>query len=343
LNNYLYAVAARSLNPDYGVRPRLRGRFEPARVLREPAIDPSHSFPRAAAKPYSERDRANAWETADRREVDRQPGDLVDPAPPLDRPRAITREVKVAAPTPDTVVERPSLLTIRASNIRPSLESPRENLHVDVRPVEKVVTVPDQAESEKTAPPQSQADNRLEPRREKLPSKAASFDHQGAEEAAEPTPTRRSLATNKPSLSREDEEDTRARLIVRRQPVSEPKAETIAIREEPTFNGPKRPQPSSPPSPREVVTSSDTSEPESSKLSPAFAPFQIKPLIESRPELMPLNQNHIQPRPTIHVTIGRLEVRAVQSSQPAAKPHEARQPVMNLDDYLRRRSQGDAR
>ena len=339
MNNYLYAVAARTLNPDYGVRPRLRGRFETARVLPEPAIDPSESFPRAATKPYSLRDRADAWETAERRELARQPGDLVDPVPP-DRPRAITQEVNVAAPA--TVVERSSLLTIGSSNNQSSSELPRKNLHADVRPVEKVVTVAD-AESQKAAPRQSQAGNRFEPQREILPSKAVPLDHQGAEDAPEPTPTRRSLAVNKPSLSRDDEEDTRARLIMRRPPASERQAETIAIREEPTFNGCKRSQTSSLSWPREIVKSSDTSEPDSSKPSPAFTLSQITPLIESRPELLRLNQDHIQPRPTIHVTIGRLEVRAVQYSQPAAKPHAARQPAMNLDDYLRRRSQGDAR
>jgi hypothetical protein len=340
LNNYLHAVAERTLNPDYGVRPRLRGRFETARVLPKLAIDPSESFPRAASKPYSQRDRADAWETADRRELDRQPGDLVDPVPP-DGPRAITREVNVASPAPDTVVERSSRLTLRASNNQPSLESPPKNLYADVRPVEKLVTVAD-AESQKTAPPESHAENRFEPRREILPSKAVPLDHQRAEESPEPTPTRRSLAVNKPSLSR-DEEETRARLIVRRPPANERQAETIAIREEPTFNESKRSQPSSLSPPRKIVKSPDTSEPDSSKPFPAFAPSQIKPLIELRPELLPLNQDHIQPRSTIHVTIGRLEVRAVQSSQPAAKPHAARQPAMNLDDYLRRRSQGDAR
>jgi hypothetical protein len=336
VNNYLTTITARTLNPDYAVRPRLRGRFEPAKVLREFSIDPSESFPPAAAKPYSQRNRANAWEAADRREFDRQPGDLVDPASPSDSPRAIRREVNVAAPAPDTVVERSSLLTFGASNKQPSLELPRENQHVDLRPVEKVATVTDKAESGKTAPPQSHAENQFEPRREILPSKAVALDHQGTEEAPEPTPTRRSLEINKPSLSRDDEAEIRARLIVGRQPVSD-------ILEEPNFNGSKRSQPSSPSSPREIVTSSDTSEPDSSKPSPAFAPSQIKPLIESRPELLPLTQDRVQPRPTIHVTIGRLEIRAVQSSQPAAKPHAARQPAMNLDDYLRRRSQGDAR
>jgi len=55
-------------------------------------------------------------------------------------------------------------------------------------------------------------------------------------------------------------------------------------------------------------------------------------------------QANLSPEPTVHVTIGRIEVRAVQSSKPSssAKPR-ATPPVMNLDDYLRRRSNGGAR
>ena len=347
MNNYLSTIAARTLNPDSAVRPRLRGRFEPARALREPAIDPLESFPRTASKsskPYSYRGRADERETADRREFDRQPGDLFDRAPPLDIPRAIIREVNVVAPAPDTFDDRPSLLTIRAPNNRPSLEFPRENLHVDVRPVDKVITVAGKTESPKLAPPQSNTENPLEPRLEKLPSKSVSFDHQGAEKGAAPTPTRRSLTINKRSLSRDGKEKRPAQLIVPRQPVVERQPETIVIREEPTFDESRRHrQPSSPSLPREVVTSSDTSEPESPSPSRTFAQSQIEPLIEARPELPPLNRDHIQPEPIIHVTIGRLEVRAVQSPQPAARPRAASQAVMNLDDYLRRRSQGDAR
>lgn len=47
------------------------------------------------------------------------------------------------------------------------------------------------------------------------------------------------------------------------------------------------------------------------------------------------------PAPAIHVTIGRVEVRA---TPPAAKerPHRSQSPVMSLDDYLRQRAKGEA-
>lgn len=42
--------------------------------------------------------------------------------------------------------------------------------------------------------------------------------------------------------------------------------------------------------------------------------------------------------PTINVTIGRVEVRATQTPQPAQRRAEAAAPRMSLDDYLRRRN-----
>jgi hypothetical protein len=44
--------------------------------------------------------------------------------------------------------------------------------------------------------------------------------------------------------------------------------------------------------------------------------------------------------PTIHVTIGRVEVRATPQPAPAAKPTSAAAPTMSLDEYLRARDGG---
>ncbi len=48
------------------------------------------------------------------------------------------------------------------------------------------------------------------------------------------------------------------------------------------------------------------------------------------------------PAPTISVTIGRIEVRAMPPTTPAAQPHKqhTRSPVMSLDEYLRKPSKG---
>jgi hypothetical protein len=44
------------------------------------------------------------------------------------------------------------------------------------------------------------------------------------------------------------------------------------------------------------------------------------------------------PEPTIHVSIGRVEVRAVQESSAAARRSREASPVMSLDDYLQQRA-----
>lgn len=46
--------------------------------------------------------------------------------------------------------------------------------------------------------------------------------------------------------------------------------------------------------------------------------------------------------PTIHVTIGRVEVRAVATPVPTTRPHATRQ-AMSLDEYLLQRNQGSRR
>lgn len=49
------------------------------------------------------------------------------------------------------------------------------------------------------------------------------------------------------------------------------------------------------------------------------------------------------PPPAIHVTIGRLEIRAVSPPAEKARPRPAPSPVLSLEDYLRRRITGGAR
>lgn len=67
-----------------------------------------------------------------------------------------------------------------------------------------------------------------------------------------------------------------------------------------------------------------------------------------QPSLSSRRQNSfssIEPRPsarTIHVTIGRVEVRAIQSSTPAPKQSNPAAPKLSLDHYLQNR-EGDPR
>jgi len=83
---------------------------------------------------------------------------------------------------------------------------------------------------------------------------------------------------------------------------------------------------------------------------PTPAPAWRETTAEARPaltpQLSPARRQPAQPQPelvreetTVHVSIGRIELRAAQSPPPPrAKPREAEKPaVMSLDDYLQSR------
>lgn len=73
-------------------------------------------------------------------------------------------------------------------------------------------------------------------------------------------------------------------------------------------------------------------------LTPSIVP--IAPII---PSLAGPERPVSQPEPVINVTIGRIEVRAVPASaQPAHKPRSM-PPMMMLDEYLRKRAEGERR
>ena len=59
-----------------------------------------------------------------------------------------------------------------------------------------------------------------------------------------------------------------------------------------------------------------------------------------RKDFSPVDQRSSKSPPIIRVTIGRVEVRAVQSPAPGPKQAKARHPKLSLEDYLRKRSGG---
>jgi len=73
-----------------------------------------------------------------------------------------------------------------------------------------------------------------------------------------------------------------------------------------------------------------------------IASSRIAPLAEMGPERFLLGRRSAQPQPTGHVTIGRVEVRAVRAVQQSrsTSKEQPSQPVMKLDEYLRGRSRG---
>ncbi|HBB87634.1 MAG TPA: hypothetical protein DC047_08480 [Blastocatellia bacterium] len=349
MGNYLTNIAVRTLNPAASVRPRLGGRFEPASLV-EGSIDNAKASRRNAAKhPQhgSKRDQIVAAEIAEQQNSAADPAKSFNPAPQLDRPAARSPEVNAEATAASPViaaVDHPSpSLTIRAPKQQTVAESPRQNKPIRVRPLDKIIDVVERAEIGSKTPAESRKQNWPEPPFEESPERSVRVPQRAGEEL-DATPTRTPSRCIQPALSAPEEQEPVVRPPIRRRqkPLVEREVETIFIRE--------RPLPeesllnlSSAKSPATLVAEAlDVSENAASKTPPALVQSSIAPLIETGPEHLQLNRFASQPQPTIHVTIGRIEVRAIQSSQSPARSRTAT-PVMNLDDYLQRRSQGGQR
>lgn len=349
VNNYLTSLAARTLNPAPSVRPRLGGRFEPASGLPDGLIDSAKFSRRTAAKhsqPDSKKEQIGAIGTAEHQDSHGHSGESFDLAPRLDRPAAHTPEVNSGATTASlvtgSVVEPSPPVTIRAPTQQMVADSPRQNMRVELPQVVKIIDVAESPQFRSNRPPESRRKNWPEPHFEESPRRSVSVHHQAAEEA-EPTPSRPSSRAIKPSSSVDDDQESVARpAITRRQKLVERELETIVIREKPILDESAFNQSSAKPPLTPVAESSEARENGGSRTPPVVVQSNITPLIETAHEHLQLNRPAIQPQPTIHVTIGRIEVRAVQSSQSPPKSRAAT-PVMNLDDYLQRRSQGGAR
>lgn len=78
---------------------------------------------------------------------------------------------------------------------------------------------------------------------------------------------------------------------------------------------------------------------------PALRPAPLEPTARQRSDVSPRpalpRRRAAETEPTIRVTIGRVEVRAVTPpSRPPSKPAELRRPPLSLDEYLERRNAG---
>jgi hypothetical protein len=289
------------------VRPRLGGRFEPASLV-EDAIDIAKPFRRTATKgsePDSKRERIRVIEAAEERDFDGQPQNAFDGASEWDQPVEL-------APAPHSRATNAPLVAGALIDPSPSLRDPL--------PAPQTIT---------------------QSRFQEPPPKSARGHHQVAEDV-DTTPAPNSSRTIKPSIRADDEREPVARpAMTRNLPTVERELETIVIREKPIPDESPLNQSRATPQPPLLAVSSNAREDRDSKTLPAVVHSRIAPLIETGPEPLQLNRPVIQPQPTIHVTIGRIEVRAVQSTPSPAKARAAT-PVMNLDDYLKRRSQGGA-
>lgn len=289
------------------------------------------------SQPDSKRDRASALETTERHRSHRQPSESSDLAPQLDRSPSLTREAPRAITAPSVTrgaVDPSPSSTGRGPNQQalPTAEPPLQNMHVEVRPVENLLDVAETLGTRSKTPFGPDAENWLESRFGKLASNHA-LHSQGAKDAG-PTPTERSSNPIKPSSPSADQGERGAQSPSR----------AIDIGEKPLLDEWASGKKSrlEPPTRSAAASSSNVDEGRSSKASPVIAQTRIAPLAEAGPDGLSLKRHGVQSEPTVHVTIGRIEIRAVQSSQSAAKPR-ATAPMMNLDDYLRRRDQAGAR
>jgi len=100
-------------------------------------------------------------------------------------------------------------------------------------------------------------------------------------------------------------------------------------------------------SPRERVANPEASMPERvpspipamNRITPSRIVSESQPALRMQPVARPPRIHHQSPSaPDVHITIGRVEVRAVPAAEPPSRGRSAvPSSLMNLDDYLRRR------
>jgi hypothetical protein len=71
-----------------------------------------------------------------------------------------------------------------------------------------------------------------------------------------------------------------------------------------------------------------------------FQPSSARPAFQARRQNLFSPDEPRSTVPIINVTIGRVEVRAIQSAAPAPKPAKSAPPKLSLDDYLQKRDGG---
>jgi hypothetical protein len=347
VNNYLSSIAARALNPVPPVRPRLRGRFDPAPLINEAAVDrldvtPAESL---ASEPPVEINRRATFENqrGRRHAQPRQPFDVAIepdalPLPPRDSeassdskrdiselpPQSPTIQMPIAKATiPKTQPTRPVSVAEaapieshieHAKEVAPAIQTTRVSASSSAGSRVKIIAT---AVREPNSDAQAQ------------PDLAASRPH--------------SLTTDRPPLQHSEEQRALEPRTDQPKLPHQREIKTIVVREQKILERSAHARHSSP-SALTVPALSSSSQPArgDAKPSPVVVQSRIAPLVEKGAESFSLSRPVPQPQPTVRVTIGRVEVRAVQSSQSPAKPRTT-PPVMNLDDYLRRRNQGSAR
>ena len=312
MNNYLTNIAARIRVTAPAVRPRLGGHFEPSSV----SVENANSLPRIFTEPsdMDEKRVQMGIEAANPRDFGTRAEKSLEVGLQLDHPTtpapAVKFEATIAPPVTNAIAEPAPTDRVPVQQI--AAESSRQNKTVEKQSVGNVIGVTEKHEARSEVRDESATQYWPKPRFEEPVHRSSRVRHQKAESTG-PT-VAPAVDPGKPLVERE-------KIVIREQ----------AIPDQSRINAPAAKPPATP-------VSSDIENGDSK--THTIVHSKIAPLKDRQPEPVYTNRRAGQPQPTIHVTIGRVEVRAVQSS-PAQTKSRTPTPVMNLDDYLKRRSQGN--
>jgi hypothetical protein len=312
VNNYLANIAARTFHLTPLVRPRLPGQFEAAPLQREGAVSRPEFGRREAMEAKlqeSETESAAPVETEHRR-----------------APNKRTARSWEGEPEPDHAT---------ASGSQPASRVVR----VEAGPMSiNALTGTDR--------PNGATADRLDPQLDAAAPKATLGERRAPEQTRVSAVREHPAGNVQRALGKHDEELGNPRPLVARLPAAsamEPQPVGVRQKAGPDDSARRNDNKPKPPSLTPIAPASQVIEVSDS---PGRLPIMVQSRIVPRPEADGFGFNQKakpSPEPTVHVTIGRIEVRAVQSSQPSPAKPRATPPVMNLDDYLRRRSNGGAR
>lgn len=304
MSDYLRHLVARTLSTAGTVRPQLGSMFEPLsadRVFEGPVKRPdSHA---AAPAPPPEHE-AN--------------GQFPPPAPELIPNLKVERAVLSAPPLPPAIgfPQPPSLdePEISAPNEKGNLQAGRSReFHVssDRAAAKASATFPELNARRETLADNQLSVNFLRESVAALPSEQGDQQSSNANHTASISSMHRRRAASTPSHAKENEP-----AIVLTEPAAASNAET------------------SPPAPAIARADRSLSRERERELIPRLIPPSRNGLSRRRPEPEAMRT------PTIQVTIGRVEVRAVPPPRPTVAPTK---PGMSLEEYLRERAAGGAR
>ena len=329
MNNYLTNIAARIRVTAPAVRPRLGGHFEPSSV----SVENTNSLPRIFTEPsdMDEKRVQMGIEAANPRDFGTRAEKSLEVGLQLDHPTtpapAVKFEATIAPPVTNAIAEPAPTDRVPVQQI--AAESSRQNKTVEKQTVENVIGVTEKHEARSEVRDESATQYWPKPRFDEPVHRSSRVRHQKAEStgptvapavdpiiATDVKSTPAGIKSEKPLVERET-------IVIREQ----------AIADQSRVNAPAAKPPATP-------VSSDIENGDSK--THTIVHSKIAPLKDRQPQPVYTNRRAGQPQPTIHVTIGRVEVRAVQSS-PAQTKSRTPTPVMNLDDYLKRRSQGNSR